>query len=253
MSPAPVALVFEDHHFRGMLRLLLALARRGEHSPTREVVALPSDGNGSLLGIAQRVLRNRLPDRGGVVPHAVGVVVDADRAHMLSRSRLREYERWPPDAVQVSQRHTELQGQVNLLLREGVESSEAARLSAFVVCWSQESVALASPGSLSARLCDDAAQASEVEAMLTRCAPVDPREVPEDSYTATFRKPQVCFRELYRLARKQRPGKERMSDFVGDLAAVVDADGDGMIRRVVGLDGLVRWLRTSMVIDGGEP
>ncbi len=244
MSDGLVAVICEDACHHGLARLLEVLvASRPAPRASRRVVYLSSLGVGGLLPMALRVVRNGVPNLAGERPSAVAVVVDADRAFEVQRRALHAFERRPRTPAELAAWHRPLQSQVQFLLREQTyEADERARLFAFALCWSLESVALALPGRFARLVGATEGGAAALDASLAACEPADPRVVPPDEFAVRFQRPGECFKRLYRAATERRPGKERVSDTVRDLADALGAEGDDVLARVPGLTDLMSWL-----------
>lgn len=244
MSDALLAVICEDTHHQGLARLLEVLAsRRTTSDSPRRIVYLSSLGHGKLLPMALQVVRDGVPNQGGERPSAVAVVVDADRGFEVQRNALKSFEQRPRTPADLPAWHRSLQGQIQLLLRDQTyEVSERAKLFAFSLCWSLESVALASPARFAQVVGATPEQVAAVDAELASCTPMDPRGVDPSEFAARFQRPGECFKRLYRAASGRRPGKERVSDTVRDLADAIGGDHDEVVARVPGLADLVAWL-----------
>lgn len=244
MSDDLIAVICEDAYHQGLADLAGALAaRRPSRAEGRRVVYLSALGMGRLLPVAHQVLRDGVPGLAGERPRAVAVVVDADRAFELHRSRFREYERRPRTGAELDVWRASLGGAIEHLLREQTYDEDArARLFAFTLCWSLESVALSVPARFAKLAGATQEQEGKVDALLTACVPADPRAVAPGEFAASFQRPGECFKNLYRVATDRRPGKERVSDMVGDIARSLEGDWDDVMARVPGLEALVTWL-----------
>lgn len=239
MSGRVVALVCEDQFFRGFERLIDALRAPG---PRRRAYFLTSHGNGRLIQRALDVARNGLPDLDGRIPDAVAIVADVDRAYLIDRS-LSTFEKPLPASGALGPWVASFQQSLQRVLREQTYEDELRqRLFAFVLCWSMESVALSDPDRLRSLAESSEEHRRALEEVLARCAPNDPRGIRPEEFAAAYRKPGECFKDVYRAATGRRPGKERVSDLIGDLAGALPRDVTSILARVPGLDDLVAWL-----------
>lgn len=243
MSDELLVVICEDEHHHGLARLLDELARP---SRMRRVVYLSAFGLGGMFPMAHRVLRDGVPNLGGQRPDGLALVIDADRGFEVQRNTLREFERRPREATALEVWHRSLQSQLQHLLRDQCqEVATREKLFAFALCWSLESVAIASPSRFARIAGALPEQGREVDQLLAECSPKDPRMVPPRDFASTFQRPADCFRRIYRAATDLRPSKGRVSDTVGAMASSLGDETDEIMARVPGLADLVAWLSSA--------
>lgn len=195
-----VLLVWEDKYFETLhttaTRLLRAVATESASSvPT--IVSHTARGN----GVFERYVQTTWPKaRSAGVPgdprpfHHLVCIVDGDKLHELLRGHL---SRPPTASDDVLSWHegAERAWQTYLHERCPADGPPISTVHGVVLRWSRESVALAGYDQAAARTSLGLLDGTALTTVLAKCTP-DPRTVPTEHFTESFRRPLECLRLL---------------------------------------------------------
>ena len=195
-----VLVVWEDKNFESLDVASKRLVRALAADPTAIapiVLGHTARGNGVFERYVETtwpVAKARgLPRDAYPIDHLI-CVVDGDRLHDLLRG---EVNRAPDDAAEVSVWHQRAERSWQTYLRDRcpTDGPASTTVHGIVLRWAKESAALAGYDQPMSRAALDLPVGDRANAVLSKCSP-DPRTVPDDRFTDTFRKPLGCLRLL---------------------------------------------------------
>lgn len=102
-------------------------------------------------------------------------------------------------------RELESAWKAHLVKTAHLDASQSARVEVLCLRWSKESVLIAAHDALVAAC--EAPLRPQVDELLAKCIPADPRSTPDEGFTDRFRDPQRCVEQVLRAGKSEPYGR----------------------------------------------